>query len=48
VEDAGRLHDVVTDFVADDGKPLSYRDACAGQLDPAIAAASKEWGEADG
>jgi hypothetical protein len=43
LEDAGRMHDLLTDFVTDDGEPLPYRDACLGQLDPAMAAASKEW-----
>jgi hypothetical protein len=47
MEDAGRLHDVVTDFTDPEGKPLAYKDACLVALDAAIAAAHKEWGEAD-
>lgn len=47
IEDGSRLHDVIMDFVHADGSALAYKEDCLSQLDSALAAALKEWGEAD-
>jgi hypothetical protein len=47
IEDGARLVDVIEGSLDADGKPLQYRDAALKSLTAALAAANKEWSEAE-
>ncbi|APR86940.1 hypothetical protein A7982_12289 [Minicystis rosea] len=47
IEDGERLVSVIDEHQDKDGKPLSYKAAALGALDPPLKAAQKEWSEAE-
>ncbi len=47
LEDGSRLLDVIDAALGEDGKPLEYKDPAVQSLTAALAAANKEWSEAE-
>jgi hypothetical protein len=47
MEDGSRLFDVVHDFLGPENQPLAFRDTFLANFAPKLAAAQKEWSEAE-